>query len=85
MASARVWVVAAAALALACAMVVARPAAGAEGGDAPTPSGTSSSMFGCNPLVDKTCKVETFAVDLDGDGDLDELPAFNEHMTIIGH
>ncbi|KAF8783909.1 hypothetical protein HU200_000359 [Digitaria exilis] len=50
-----------------------------------------ASVFGCNPITDKTCKpkVPTVlpggGVDIDGDGDEDELPGFDPHLTILGH
>ncbi|KAG0532092.1 hypothetical protein BDA96_04G078200 [Sorghum bicolor] len=72
----RVWLLAMA-LALACVLLV-RSADAAE--------------YGCNPATDKTCKPEGMGVvlpgggiDLDGDGDEDELPQFEPHLTILGH
>nr|CAB3445903.1 unnamed protein product [Digitaria exilis] len=53
--------------------------------------GLLASVFGCNPITDKTCKpkVPTVlpggGVDIDGDGDEDELPGFDPHLTILGH
>lgn len=85
--SPRVWLLVMA-LPLACALLVG--SADAEASPAPPPSG--SKAFGCNPLTDKTCKPEGLGVvlpgggiDIDGDGDEDELPAFNPHLTILGH
>ncbi|OEL16912.1 hypothetical protein BAE44_0022069 [Dichanthelium oligosanthes] len=87
MASTRVCLLAAA-LALACVLL----ARSADAGEAPAPSsGGKGPIFGCNPLTDKTCKpdVPTLlpggGVDIDGDGDEDELPAFDPHFTILGH
>jgi hypothetical protein len=79
--SPRVWLLAMA-LALACVLLVrSADAAAAEG-----------SAYGCNPATDKTCKPEGVGVvlpgggiDLDGDGDEDELPQFEPHLTILGH
>jgi uncharacterized membrane protein len=87
MASTRVWLLAAA-LAVACALLACSRPAGAEEGLPPAIGGT---VFGCNPAVDKTCKPDGptilpgGGVDLDGDGDEDELPMFDPHHTILGH
>lgn len=70
------------ALALACVLLV-------RSADAATPGG---SAYGCNPATDRTCRPEGVGVvlpdggiDLDGDGDEDELPQFDPHFTILGH
>ncbi|XP_062221255.1 uncharacterized protein LOC133920676 [Phragmites australis] len=71
----------------------------AEGSAAPAPAG--SSVFGCNPVTDKTCRPEGLGedgasgvklptvpgsgVDVDGDGEEDELPSFDTHLSILGH
>ncbi|KAJ1278268.1 hypothetical protein BS78_04G066900 [Paspalum vaginatum] len=86
--SPRVWLLAAAALALACVLVATSADA-----EAPAPSSSSGgSVFGCNPITDKTCKppqgmvvLPSGGIDIDGDGDEDELPGFDTHLTILGH
>jgi hypothetical protein len=37
--------------------------------------------------MDKTCNVMSSGggIDLDGDGQEDELPSFSTHLTILGH
>ncbi|NP_001350797.1 hypothetical protein Zm00014a_027630 [Zea mays] len=84
--SPRVWLLAMA-LALACVLLVRSADAAAEA--SPTPGG---STYGCNPATDKSCKPEGVGVvlpgggiDLDGDGDEDELPQFQPHLMILGH
>ncbi|KAF8701628.1 hypothetical protein HU200_033467 [Digitaria exilis] len=81
------WLLLAAALAMAC-VALAESSAGAEA-EAPAPA---SSVFGCNPITDKACKPQVVpkvlpggGADIDGDGDEDELPGFDPHLTILGH
>ncbi|GJM90451.1 hypothetical protein PR202_ga06732 [Eleusine coracana subsp. coracana] len=80
MASTRVWLLA---VVLACVLLV-KSADGATEAAAPAPS--KGPVFGCNPLTDKACKVlPGGGIDLDGDGDEDELPSFSPHFNILGH
>ncbi|CAN6243362.1 unnamed protein product [Urochloa humidicola] len=85
MASTRVWLLAAA-LAVACALLLTATPAGAD-----LPPAIGGTVFGCNPATDKTCKPDgpkvlpSGGVDLDGDGDEDELPGFDPHLTVLGH
>ncbi|KAL6888386.1 hypothetical protein ACP4OV_009412 [Aristida adscensionis] len=87
MASARAWVVAAA-VAAACLLLMLAAGPAEAGGSPPAPPAQAAggSLFGCNPLTDKTCKVGSI-VDMDGDGidDEDEIPMFNSHLNILGH
>lgn len=79
MAPTRVWLLAAV---LACVLLV-RSADAAPEAAAPAPAG-----FGCNPLTDKTCNPKVLpsgGIDIDGDGDEDELPSFSPHFNILGH
>jgi hypothetical protein len=82
MASTRVWILAAV---LACVLLVR--SADAAAAAAPAPAATRSSVLGCNPQTDKTCNVMSSGggIDLDGDGQEDELPSFSTHLTILGH
>nr|CAB3449139.1 unnamed protein product [Digitaria exilis] len=54
-----------------------------------TGASAPASVFGCNPITDKTCKPKDPTVlpggGLDIDGDGDELPGFDPHLTILGH
>jgi hypothetical protein len=76
-ASTRVWLLAAA---LACVLLVSSADA------APEPA-TRSTVLGCTPLTDKACNnvMSRAALDLDGDGEEDEVPNFTAHFNILGH
>ena len=82
---------AAAALAVACALLAATPAGADAAPVEGLPPALGASVFGCNPATDKTCKPDGpkllpgGGVDIDGDGDEDELPGFNPHFNILGH
>ncbi|CAL4889539.1 unnamed protein product [Urochloa decumbens] len=88
MASTRVLLLAAA-LAVACALLLAEAPGFAAAEELPPAIG--GTVFGCNPATDKTCKPDGpkvlpgGGVDLDGDGDEDELPGFDPHLTVLGH
>ena len=78
-------------LAVACALLATLAGADAVPVEGLPPSIGGTAVFGCNPATDKTCKPDGpkllpgGGVDIDGDGDEDELPGFNPHFNILGH
>ncbi|RLM80551.1 hypothetical protein C2845_PM12G05200 [Panicum miliaceum] len=89
--STRVCLLLAAALAVACALLATPAAADAAASVEGLPPSIGGTVFGCNPATDKTCKPDGpkllpgGGIDIDGDGDEDELPGFDPHFTILGH